>query len=553
MLRTCLLLLLTCLSAHSVADCPPPEQLQALHTRLAEWDDHYHRQGISLISDEIYDQTRQRLDRWQYCAGATPPADPLATARGLIRHPVAHTGLDKLPDEGSVAAWLQSRTGVWVQPKIDGVAVTVIYRAGRFSQLLSRGDGVQGHDWTRHAQAIAAIPRQLPHPMDLILQGELYQIMTAHVQAKAGSRNARSQVAGWMARTTLTPDQGASIGLFAWDWPLGPPTLEQRLERLADLGFADPQAFSQPVLTVQQAAHWRDLWYRTALPFATDGVVLRQSLRPPAQRWQAKAPHWIAAWKYPAAQILTEVRDVVFGVGRSGRITPVLELQPVRLDDRWVRRVSVGSFKRWQQLDIRPGDQVSVELAGLTIPRLGAVVWQTPQRAALVIPAPRQFHPLSCWERVPGCERQFHARLNWLSGKGGLALPNVGPGTWDHLVSAVPMHGLLDWLAIDEAALIQLLGPGRGRQVQHSFDLARKRSFNEWLKALGMPPTTGARLGHSWAALAATSTQGWQLFPGIGMTRAKALQAFFNHAQVQRLAARLSEADISGFDSTAQH
>lgn len=489
MLRTCLLLLLTCLSAHSVADCPPPEQLQALHTRLAEWDDHYHRQGISLVSDEIYDQARQRLDRWQYCAGATPPADPLATARGLIRHPVAHTGLDKLPDEGSVAAWLQSRTGVWVQPKIDGVAVTVIYRAGRFSQLLSRGDGVQGHDWTRHAQAIAAIPRQLPHPMDLILQGELYQIMTAHVQAKAGSRNARSQVAGWMARTTLTPDQGASIGLFAWDWPLGPPTLEQRLERLADLGFADPQAFSQPVLTVQQAAHWRDLWYRTALPFATDGVVLRQSLRPPAQRWQAKAPHWIAAWKYPAAQILTEVRDVVFGVGRSGRITPVLELQPVRLDDRWVRRVSVGSFKRWQQLDIRPGDQVSVELAGLTIPRLGAVVWQTPQRAALVIPAPGQFHPLSCWERVPGCERQFHARLNWLSGKGGLALPNVGPGTWDHLVSAVPMHGLLDWLAIDEAALIQLLGPVRGRQVQHSFDLARKRSFNEWLKALGMPPS----------------------------------------------------------------
>lgn len=553
MLRTCLFLLLTCLCANGFADCPPPDHLQTLHTRLAEWDDHYHRQGISLVSDEIYDQARQRLDRWQHCPGAAAPIDPLATARGLIRHPVPHTGLGKLPDEAAVAAWLQARTNVWVQPKIDGVAVTVVYRAGRFSQLLSRGDGVQGHDWTRHAQAIAAIPKRLPQPMDLILQGELYQIMTAHIQAKAGSRNARSQVAGWLARTALTPDQGASIGLFAWDWPLGPPTHEQRIEGLADLGFADPQAFSQPVATVQDAAHWRELWYRTALPFATDGIVLRQSLRPPARRWQAKAPHWIAAWKYPYAQVIAEVRGVVFGVGRSGRITPVLELQPVRLDDRWVRRVSVGSFKRWQQLDIRPGDQVSVELAGLTIPRLGAVAWQTPQRAALAIPDPKQFHALSCWERVPGCEDQFRARLNWLSGKGGLDLPGIGPGTWDHLLNAAPLHGLLDWLAIDEDALIQTLGPGRGRQVQQSFDLARKRSFNEWLRALGMPPTAGAPLGNSWTALAAIPTQDWQALSGIGLTRAKALRAFFNHAQVQRLAARLSRTDISGFDSGTPH
>ena len=88
------------------------------------------------------------------------------------------------------------------------------------------------------------------------------------------------------------------------------------------------------------------------------------------------------AWKYPAASALAEVRAVDFTVGRSGRITPVLELEPVQLDDHHVQRVSVGSFKRWQQLDIRPGDQVEVVLAGLTIPRLQSVAWRAQQTSS---------------------------------------------------------------------------------------------------------------------------------------------------------------------------
>lgn len=247
------------------------------------------------------------------------------------------------------------------------------------------------------------------------------------------------------------------------------------------------------------------------------------------------------------------MRDVEFAIGRSGRITPVLQLQPVRLDDRWVRRVSVGSFKRWQQLDIRPGDHISVELAGLTIPRLGAVIWQPPERAELAIPDPSQFHGLSCLERLPGCETQFRARLHWLSGKGGLNLPHLGPGTWDRLIAGVPLHGLLDWLTIDEDRLVRILGPGRGHQVQSSFDLARKRSFNEWLKALGMPPATNAPMDNAWATLTGSSIRDWQRRPGIGATRAKALHDFFTHPQLQRLAARLGRADISGFASPAQH
>lgn len=134
-------------------------------------------------------------------------------------------------------------------------------------------------------------PRQLPQAIDLQLQGELYWRLDAHVQAKAGSVNARGTVAGLLARKQLAREQGDGIGLFVWGWPHGPSQQAERLAQLAQLGFADSQDYSVAIATAQDAAYWRDHWYRTALPFATDGVILRQGSRPPAERWQAKAPY----------------------------------------------------------------------------------------------------------------------------------------------------------------------------------------------------------------------------------------------------------------------
>src|SRR6185312_3961122 len=247
---------------------------------------------------------------------------------------------------------------LWAQPKVDGVAVTLLYLDGQLRQATSRGDGVHGSDWTAKAMRIEAIPRHLPHaPPRVVLQGELYWRLSGHVQARDGGANARSTL-------------------------------------------ADVQA-------------WRERWYRQELPFAADGTVVRQGRRPPASTWQARPPTWAVAWKYPAAQALAEVRAVTFTVGRSGRITPVLELDPVQLGDHRVRRVSVGSLQRWRKMDIRPGDHVEVALAGLTIPRLQAVAWRARERVALAVPDPRAHDAWSCWQDTPGCEQQFLARLLW--------------------------------------------------------------------------------------------------------------------------------------------
>jgi len=524
-------------------------QISALQTQIDQWDDAYHRQGRSLIADELYDQARLRLNEWRQCFQQPPAPESLRNASGSVAHPIAHTGLDKLHEAAAVQAWLRDRRDVWVQPKVDGVAVTLIYRRGLLQQAISRGDGISGQDWTAAAHKISAIPQQLTQPLDLLVQGELYWRLTEHVQVRAGSVNARATVAGLMSRKTLSAEQAAGIGLFVWDWPQGPASLPERTATLATLGFATIAPFTQAIANLEDAQKWREHWYRSPLPFASDGIVLRQSQRPPAERWQASAPYWAVAWKYPFARALAEVRKVHFKVGRTGRITPVLELTPVMLDDREIKRVSASSLKRWQALDVRPGDQVAISLAGLTIPRLDNVVLRTTERAAIDVPDASDFHALSCWQPTPGCESQFLARLTWLSSKQGLAMPHVGKGTWEKLLETGRLNNLLDWLTLDEPELANIAGFGERSSARliHSFHSARQRPFTQWLKALGLPPTGEAQLADSWQALAQRDTEQWQAHAGIGPGRAAQLSAFFRDPQVLALSETLRAAGIDGF------
>ncbi len=554
MMRLVIALLFYALPLWAWAEGCPEEartQVGALAEQIREWDDSYHRLGQSPVSDELYDQARLRLAHWRTCFAqpAAAPDNPLASARGTRRHPVAHTGLEKLPDEQAVGKWLGSRQDIWIQPKVDGVAVTLVYRQGTLAQAISRGDGVLGQDWSVSARKLPGIVQQLPEPIDLVLQGELYWRLDNHVQSARGGLNARSKVAGLMNRRQLSESEAAGIGLFVWAWPEGPASFTERLATLSRLGFGDSQRYSQPIQDISQAAHWRTYWYNHPLPFASDGVVLHQAQRAPAERWQVSPPYWAAAWKYPAAKALALVRNVQFNIGRTGRITPMLELEPVRLDDRQISRVSVGSLTRWQSLDIRPGDQVSISLAGQVIPHLDQVILRTTPRADLQVPDPLNFHALSCWQLDPGCEEQLLARLTWLSGNQGLALPHIGRETWNVLIQAGLIAGFLDWLTLDAAELANIEGLGdRSRaRVLDSLHSARQRPFAQWLKALGIPPAARNDLEGDWQTLAAKDTQAWLAVDGIGPGRAAQLSAFFRDPHVQALAEKLHVAGVDGF------
>lgn len=514
------------MAAATAADCPAwtPDQarreLGALDRQLQAWDLAYHRDGVSPIDDTVYDQARVRYVQWRACFPQQAPveANPLRGARGTLRHPVMQTGLAKLPDADALAAWMRARgnTDLWMQPKIDGVAVTLLYVDGTLRQAISRGDGERGTDWTAKAEAIAAIPPRLAHaPPRVVLQGELYWRLHDHVQVDQGSVGARSKVAGALARERIDADTARHIGLFVWDWPGGPDAMQERLDGLRAFGFGDAVSFTVAVEGVDEVRDWREQWFHAPLPFAADGIVVRQGHRPAASAWKAKSPAWAVAWKYPPAQALAEVVAVEFTVGRSGRITPVLELAPVRLGDRTIRRVSVGSLARWRALDIRPGDQVALALAGLTIPRLDSVTWRAQQRVPVAVPDARVHDASTCRHRQPGCERQFLARLAWLGGKQGLAIDGVGTGTWRRLVDAGLVAGMVDWLDLDHGRLASVPGIGavRADALLAAFAQARRQPRADWLRALGLNESDVAR----------------------------------GDAQVQALCARLHRAGVAGF------
>ena len=539
------------------ADCPdkPTEALnadiQGLSEQINLWDAAYYHEGTSLVADELYDQAVARLDTWRACAGIVHSHRPERSGTGHDEtrlHPFAQRGLEKR-DAAEIKHWMSRRHDLWIQPKVDGVAVTLAYADGQLVAAISRGDGQNGHDWSAQARRIAAIPDRLPEPITAVLQGELYWQVSDYRQSQDGHRRARSTVAGAMAQAAPDTATLSRIGLFVWGWPDGPPNMPEKLARLTELGF-NTADYTHSVNDYARAEDWRKRWFREPLPFATDGVVLKQGERLEGQGWRDEPPGWAVAWKYPAQQILAEVRGVAFRIGRTGRITPLVHLHPVMLEGRRISRVSLGSLARWQALDVRAGDHVAVTLGGLTIPQLASVVWSAPERQALQVPDETAYHGLSCLHlqsALPGCQGQLLARLDWLGET--LALRGIGEGTWQALLNSGVVTGLLDWLWLTENTLTQVPGIGdtTAARLLAQFDSVKTQPFSTWLEALG------AQTGHEkaeggWTTRAGLSVAQWQALPGIGPVRSEALHAFFNHPELQRMAEALQRAGVEGFD-----
>lgn len=552
-----LLLCLLLLAAAPVsALCPvwtparAADEIARLQQQLRRWDDAYYRDGKTLVSDADYDTLLQRLKSWQSCftPGRTAYA-PHLPAGGAVAHPVAHTGVKKVRDKLALAYWMQGRRDMWVQPKIDGVAVTLLYEAGKLTALVSRGDGLHGESWLAKAPYISAIPLTIESDAPrVVLQGELFLKMTDHQQARDGGQNARAQVAGALMHHAPSPLLGR-IGLFIWGWPDGPAAMEARLQQLAAWGFGLAQAWSQPVSDEEAVALWRDRWFHAPLPFATDGVVVHQATRPAGKSWMPGEGDWAVAWKFRPPDVTSEVRSVDFNVGRTGNIAVVLNLQPVQLDDKTVRRVSLGSLRRWRAWDVIAGDQVAISLAGQGIPRLERVLWRVGERHYPIPPDPGSFTPLSCLYFTPACRQQMLARLSWLSQKAVLDIAGAQRSTWLRLLDTGAMEHLFSWLTLTPAQLTQASGisPARAQQLWHRFNLTRQQPLRRWISALGIPlprSALNALSDRTWEEVQQRDVQHWQTLPGVGTTLAQRIYAMLRDTRIQRLILFLQQQGI---------
>ncbi|BBP39637.1 NAD-dependent DNA ligase LigB [Escherichia coli] len=528
------------------------EEISRLQQQIKQWDDDYWKEGKSEVEDGVYDQLSARLTQWQRCFGSEPRDVMMPPLNGAVMHPVAHTGVRKMVDKNALSLWMRERSDLWVQPKVDGVAVTLVYRDGKLNKAISRGNGLKGEDWTQKVSLISAVPQTVSGPLaNSTLQGEIFLQREGHIQQQMGGINARAKVAGLMMRQDDS-DTLNSLGVFVWAWPDGPQLMSDRLKELATAGFTLTQTYTRAVKNADEVARVRNEWWKAELPFVTDGVVVRAAKEPESRHWLPGQAEWLVAWKYqPVAQV-AEVKAIQFAVGKSGKISVVASLAPVMLDDKKVQRVNIGSVRRWQEWDIAPGDQILVSLAGQGIPRIDDVVWRGAERTKPTPPENR-FNSLTCYFASDVCQEQFISRLVWLGAKQVLGLDGIGEASWRALHQTHRFEHIFSWLLLTPEQLQNTPGIAKSKSAQlwHQFNLARKQPFTRWVMAMGIPLTRAALNAsdeRSWSQLLFSTEQFWQQLPGTGSGRARQVIEWKENAQIKKLGSWLAAQQITGFE-----
>ena len=528
------------------------EEISRLQQQIKQWDDDYWKEGKSEVEDGVYDQLSARLTQWQRCFGSEPRDVMMPPLNGAVMHPVAHTGVRKMVDKNALSLWMRERSDLWVQPKVDGVAVTLVYRDGKLNKAISRGNGLKGEDWTQKVSLISAVPQTVSGPLaNSTLQGEIFLQREGHIQQQMGGINARAKVAGLMMRQGNS-DTLNSLAVFVWAWPDGPQLMTDRLKELATAGFTLTQRYTRAVKNADEVARVRNEWWKAKLPFVTDGVVVRAAKEPESRHWLPGQAEWLVAWKYqPVAQVV-EVKAIQFAVGKSGKISVVASLAPVMLDDKKVQRVNIGSVRRWQEWDIAPGDQILVSLAGQGIPRIDDVVWRGAERTKPTPPENR-FNSLTCYFASDVCQEQFISRLVWLGSKQVLGLDGIGEAGWRALHQTHRFEHIFSWLLLTPEQLQNTPGIAKSKSAQlwHQFNLARKQPFTRWVMAMGIPLTRAALNAsdeRSWSQLLLSTEQFWQQLPGTGSGRARQVIEWKENAQIKKLGSWLAAQQITGFE-----
>ncbi|EOY7420364.1 NAD-dependent DNA ligase LigB [Shigella flexneri] len=528
------------------------EEISRLQQQIKQWDDDYWKEGKSEVEDGVYDQLSARLTQWQRCFVSEPRDVMMPPLNGAVMHPVAHTGVRKMADKNALSLWMRERSDLWVQPKVDGVAVTLVYRDGKLNKAISRGNGLKGEDWTQKVSLISAVLQTVSGPLaNSTLQGEIFLQREGHIQQQMGGINARAKVAGLMMRQGNS-DTLNSLAVFVWAWPDGPQLMTDRLKELATAGFTLTQRYTRAVKNADEVARVRNEWWKAKLPFVTDGVVVRGAKEPESRHWLPGQAEWLVAWKYqPVAQV-AEVKAIQFAVGKSGKISVVASLAPVMLDDKKVQRVNIGSVRRWQEWDIAPGDQILVSLAGQGIPRIDDVVWRGAERTKPTPPENR-FNPLTCYFASDVCQEQFISRLVWLGSKQVLGPDGIGEAGWRALHQTHRFEHIFSWLLLTPEQLQNTPGIAKSKSAQlwHQFNLARNQPFTRWVMAMGIPLTRAALNAsdeRSWSQLLFSTEQFWQQLPGTGSGRARQVIEWKENAQIKKLGSWLAAQQITGFE-----
>jgi len=305
-----------------------------------------------------------------------------------------------------------------VEPKIDGLAASLLYESGRLVRAATRGNGTIGEDITHNVRTIKSVPLSLNEDVDIEVRGEIYMRKAAFLALNEARqqrgeplfKNPRNAAAGSIRQLDSSIAARRDLDMFVYSVAESDEEAKtphhKVLSRLRSLGFKINDRIKH-VQTIREAIRFAKNFeeQRFELPYDIDGVVVKVNERSLYKDigYTAKNPKWAIAYKFEAEEVLTRIKDIFLQVGRTGQITPVASLEPVDVAGSTVSRATLHNDDYIRAKDIRKGDHVSIKKAGDIIPEVVAVVKERRDGSE---------KPYSIADKCPKCDTHLRREEN---------------------------------------------------------------------------------------------------------------------------------------------
>jgi len=511
-------------------------ELEKLRDQIHYHDYRYYVLDDPVISDAEYDRLFRRLLELeaQYPELVTPDSPSQRVGGAVlpgfeeVRHVHPMLSLDNIFSvqelhefDEKIHRYLRTDEPVdyMTEPKMDGLAVELVYEQGVFTVGSTRGDGEVGENITAQLKTVQDIPLRLRDeqnevPDQLVVRGEAYISKKGFAELnrqreEAGEplfANPRNAAAGSLRQLDPKVTAKRPLRFFVYavaDTRAVPCHRQSELfPWLRSLGFAvNPhiRLCRNIDAVADQYTHLLDI--REQLPYEIDGMVIKVDDFALQERLgnTARAPRWAVAWKFPATQATTRIVDVEFHVGRTGAVTPVAVLEPVEIEGVTVRRATLHNEDEIRRKDLRIGDTVLIQRAGDVIPEVikPIVEKRTGKEKPIVFPThcPVCGHPLVRPEGEaitrcvnPHCPAQRLQSLIYFAGKNGLDIEGLGKKAVEQLFNEGLVRDIPDFFRLKEEDLARLDGWGEksARKVIAAIRRARETTLAQFLAALGI-------------------------------------------------------------------
>lgn len=570
----------------------------ALRALIKYHNDRYYGDDDPEIADAEYDEFVRELIALELAhpeliTPDSPTQTPGATARSTfaeVQHIVPMLSLDNAFGSEDLVAWgerilkLVDRAPTYVvEPKLDGLAISILFDAGRLVRAATRGDGIAGEDVTENVRTIASVPRRLRGrrvPERLEVRGEIFMMISALAdlnerQISSGApafKNPRNAAAGSLRQkdATITATRDLSFYCYQLGAVDGGPALgshHETLGWLAELGLpvnSETRVLPDLDTVARRCFELQD--HRHDLGYDIDGAVVKVdelSMRA-AMGTTSRAPRWAIAYKFPPEERTTILQDIMVSIGRTGRATPFAMLEPVFVGGVHVGTATLHNEDEVARKDVRPGDTVIVRRAGDVIPEVvGPVLAKRPKRSK------RWRFPTecpSCGEplvRVEGeanhhcvnetCPARVWQQIVYFAGRGAMDIEGLGEERVAQFVRAGLLHDAADIYSLELAALVELerIREKSAQLLVDAIEASKRRPLWRVLVALGIEnvgPTAAqsisTALGHM-DRIATASVEDLVAIEGVGPIIAESLQRYFAKPASRAIVEKLRAAGVN--------